>query len=97
LRAEREKTERIMLAMADRVLTAAGCFGLPKEVTQPKAAPVKLAAPESLVSEAYLNAVREDGIARGKSSAEIDLMIERLKRGESVMPEFDREDFILPN
>lgn len=98
LREERAKTERIMLAMADRVLTAAGCYGLPTEVTQPKVAPAKPPTSEpSPVMESYLNAVREEGIRLGKSPGEIDIMINRLKRGESVIPQFDQEEFTLPN
>jgi hypothetical protein len=96
LREERAKTERIMLAMADRVLTAAGCFGLPKEVTQPKAAPSKPPTPVPLVSEAYLEAVRQDGISRGIPHSEIETMIARLRRGENVFSGFD-EEFTLPS
>lgn len=98
LREERAKTERVMFAMADRVLTAAGCYGLPKEVTQPKERrEAKPATPEPAPELAsYLAAVREEGIKLGKSQTEIEIMINRLKRGESVIPPME-EEFILPN
>ncbi|HEU0184888.1 MAG TPA: hypothetical protein VFS27_06200 [Blastocatellia bacterium] len=98
LREERAKTERIMLALTDRVLTAAGCFGLPKGVTQPKRREeTKPQAPEpSPVAEAYLEAVRLEGLRLGKTPTEIDLMLSRLRRGESVTPQVE-EDFVLPD
>jgi hypothetical protein len=98
LREERAKTERIMLALADRVLTAAGCYGLPKEVTQPKERrETKPATPEpSPQLASYLEAVRQEGVRLGKSQGEIDIMINRLKRGESVIPALE-EEFTLPN
>lgn len=97
LREERETARRMILELTNRVLTAAGCYALPKEVTEPrKAEPKKTDLEPSPVMEAYLEAVRQEGIKLGKSHGEIEIMINRLRRGESVIPELD-EEFVLPN
>lgn len=98
LREERASKYQVLLALTDRVLTAAGCYALPKEVTQPKERrETKPATPEpSPVMEAYLEAVRQEGLKLGKSQVEIDIMVNRLRRGEKVVPELE-EEFTLPN
>lgn len=100
LHEERSEKYQLVLAMTDRTLTAAGCFALPKDVTQSKekrnAKPAPTPEPSPIL-ESYLESVRAEGVRLGKSQGEIDLMLGRLRRGESVIPEFEQEEFNLPS
>src|SRR5262245_6017491 len=86
LKEERERNRARENELLNRVLTAAGCYALPKEQADK---PNKMAAPgsnqpteltemEKAIREAYRKAAAE----AGHSWQEADAMFERRKRGE---------------
>lgn len=99
LREERETSRRMVLELTNRVLTAAGCYALPKDLSDkphPKVETRSQSTQLNAVEVATREAYREEAKRLGKSQREADEMFEKQRRGELVYPDAE-EEFVIPN